>query len=282
MDELRAFADLKRRLLERLSTRVVPFRWGTAYLDAEFPTRYYSNFLLADSDLDAASPEDLIGAADEILGGAGYAHRRVVVRGEPSAARLHSGFAMNGYEAAREVVLIHRRKPDRAGALEVEEVSFDGARALIERAYREDPDLPPEVTAPFTQQHRKFELVIGARFFVAQVNGTQAGHCELFVDGADALVENVGTLERFRNKGVARSIVLRAIEAARKAGAIRTFIMADEEDWPKELYQRLGFAPLGVDVPFTKSSPAPSRATTVPGADASRIRRNRTLGPWGL
>ena len=159
-------------------------------------------------------------------------------------------------------------------------MSFDGARALIERAYREDPDLPSEVTAPFTQQHRKFELVIGARFFVAHVDGMQAGHCELFVDGAAALVENVGTLERFRNKGVARSVVLHALEAAREAGAIRTFIVADEEDWPKELYHRLGFDPLGVDVPFTKSSSAPSGATAGRGADVSRVRRNQTIGSW--
>ena len=119
MNELHAFADLERRLLERLSTRVVPFRWGTAYLDAEFPARYLSNFLLADTDLDAASPEDLIGSAEEILGGAGYAHRRVVVRGERSAARLHSGFAMNGTKPRGRSCSFIATSP--IGALEVEE-----------------------------------------------------------------------------------------------------------------------------------------------------------------
>lgn len=261
MNEFQAFADLERRLLERLSTRVVPFRWGTAYLDAEFPTRHQSNFLLADTDLHDVSADELIGVADEILGSSGYRHRLVVVRGDRTAARLRPGFAASEFEGARRVVLIHRREPDRAEVLEAEEVSFDVARALIEETYRETPDLPLEGAASFTQHHRKFELVIGSRFFVARVDGTPAARCELFVDGVDAQVENVGTSRRFRGSGVARSVVLHAVEAARKAGAMRTFVVADDEDWSKELFVGLGFDPVGVDVPFTKSPPVP------PGGD---------------
>lgn len=272
MNELRTFADLERRLLERLSTRVVPFRWGTAYLDAEFPMRYCSNFLLANTDLEVVSVEDLTGASEEILGGAGYEHRRVVLRDDRAAARLRPGFAASGFESAREVVMIHRRLPDRAGALEVEEVSFDGARALIERTYREDPDLPPEATAPFTQQHRKFELVIGARFFVARIAGTPAGHCELFVDGTDSQVENVGTLRRFRHMGVGCSVVLGAVSAAREAGARRTFIVANE-DRLKELYERLGFDQIGVDVSFSKPPSAGRRVRDQEPVDPARIAR---------
>jgi predicted N-acetyltransferase YhbS len=61
------------------------------------------------------------------------------------------------------------------------------------------------------------------------------------VDGLDAQVENVDTLEEFRGRGVARSVVLRAVEAARDADAEHVFIVADDADWPRDLYARLGF-----------------------------------------
>jgi hypothetical protein len=32
-----------------------------------------------------------------------------------------------------------------------------------------------------------------------------------------------------------------------------TFLVADDEDWPKELYARLGFEPIGRRYEFTRS-----------------------------
>lgn len=97
----------------------------------------------------------------------------------------------------------------------------------------------------FTEQQGKKERTIGARFFVGMVDGQRAGNCELYLDGRDAQVEDVGTLERFRGRGVARSVVLRAVAAARESGASKVFIVADEGDWPKYLYGRLGFDQIG-------------------------------------
>jgi ribosomal protein S18 acetylase RimI-like enzyme len=72
------------------------------------------------------------------------------------------------------------------------------------------------------------------------------------VDGLDAQVENVDTLEEFRGRGVARSVVLRAVEAARDADAEHVFIVADDADWPRELYARLGFDRVGRTRQFTR------------------------------
>ena len=44
---------------------------------------------------------------------------------------------------------------------------------------------------------------------------------------------------------MARAVVLRAIDAAREAGARNVFIVADEDDWPQRLYERLGFDRIG-------------------------------------
>jgi ribosomal protein S18 acetylase RimI-like enzyme len=232
---------------------VVPFPWGNAYLDDGLPQRYYSNFLRTETDLNDVSADDLIAAADDILGDGRYEHRLVIVRDEAAAERLTPGFAAAGFARVPEVIQLLRRQPDRPGSLEVDVVSFAEARDLILQTYHEDEQLPQTVAVPFTDHRATYERAIGARFFVAKIGGEPAGLCELYLDGEDAQVENVGTVVRFRNRGVARSVVLAACDAARAAGASRIFILADDEDWPKQLYERLGFDRLATDVGFLRS-----------------------------
>ncbi len=230
-----------------------PFEWGTAYLDDDLPQRYYSNFLRTETDLAGVSADDLIAAADEILGDDRYEHRLVIVRDEAAAERLTPGFAAAGFTRAPEVVQLLRREPDRPAALDVDVVPFAEARELILQTYIEDEQLTKELAEPFSDSRAKYETAVGARFFVARIDDEQAGLCELYLEGEDAQIENVGTIVRFRNRGVARSVVLAACEAARVAGATRVFILADDEDWPKRLYERLGFDRLATDVGFLRS-----------------------------
>jgi ribosomal protein S18 acetylase RimI-like enzyme len=259
-NELDAFAGLETRLQRRVSTRVVPFAWGEAFLDDDLPTRFYSNFLLAEGDLDGVSSRDLVGAAEEILGGGVFEHRLVIVRDAHAADRLEPGFSAAGFERSGESIKIHRRDPDRPGALHVEEARFAEIRDLIVATYLEDDHLPSELAVPFTDHRAKYERELGARFFAALVDGEPAGHCELYLDGDDAQVENVATLVRFRNRGAARSAVLAAVDAARAAGAARTYIVADDDDWPTHLYERLGFDTIGSETGFLKAPEAPAPA----------------------
>jgi len=155
--------------------------------------------------------------------------------------RLEPAFAERGYTVEQNVTMVHRRAADREPHLAVEEVPFADVKPLIHEMYRREPRMSDDNVRLFTDQHGKYELVIGARFFVVRLDGELAGDCELYVDGLDAQVENVGTLEEFRGRGIARAVVLRAVEEAREVGARRVFIVADGEDWPKDLYGRLGF-----------------------------------------
>ena len=84
-----------------------------------------------------------------------------------------------------------------------------------------------------------------ARFFGVLVDGEVVSYADLYVDGADAQVEDVGTLPEHRGKGYATAVILEAIEQARASGADFVFLVADAEDWPKELYGKLGFDELG-------------------------------------
>jgi GNAT superfamily N-acetyltransferase len=265
VDDLTRAFEFERRWFERCSTRLERFEFGVAYLDEDYRQRYFSNFLLADRKLNGASVEALIEAAELILGEAGCEHRLIILRDERWAERSAPAFRALGFTTSREVTMTHRRDPDRDADLPVELVPFAVVRPLIEEMYREDPNVPDDVALLFTEQHGKYERVAGARFFVARIDGLLAGNCELYQDGDEAQVEHVGTLERFRGRGVARSVILRAVQAARDAGARHVFIVTDEEDWPRHLYTRLGFDQIGRTWEFLR----PPLATQRPPSDPS-------------
>ena len=253
MDELARFFAMERSLLARTSTRSETIDAGVVYMDEEHPERYYSSFLLADDGMSDVSAEGLAGSAERVLGGTDARHRMVVIRDPAVAERLAPRFATLGYRASWSVVMSHRHAPDRAGDVAVREVPFAKVRPLIREMYLEDPDVPDEGADGFTEQQGKRERTVGARYYVGSVERQLAGVCELDVDGHDAQVENVGTLVRFRGRGVARSVVLRAVDAARASGADRVFIVADEDDWPKALYARLGFGTIGRTCDFLRA-----------------------------
>ena len=93
---------------------------------------------------------------------------------------------------------------------------------------------------------------VGARFFAQRLDGRIAGSCELYLEGDVAQIEDVNTLEEFRGRGVARNVVLRAAEEAARSGATFVFLFADEQDWPRHLYARLGFDEVGQSRLFTR------------------------------
>lgn len=249
MDDFDRLRAIERRRLSLLSTRAVPFDAGVAYFDDDYPERYTANRIVVSDP--AIGADELVASADDVLGGKGLAHRHVSVMDE-GGDRLAPGFRDAGYEAERVVGMVLRRPPDRPAPLPTEERSFDEVRPLTEEIYRRDLPTAPEVAARFVEQHAAWDRKLGTRRFVARIDGAFAGQCELYPFGDDAQVEFVDTLEEYRGRGVARSVVLAAVAAAHHAGAERVYIAAEDDDWPKLLYERLGFDPVGVMWDFTR------------------------------
>jgi ribosomal protein S18 acetylase RimI-like enzyme len=252
VDDLARFLAFQRRLLAGMSTRVEPFARGTAFFDDAYPERFISNFLMFDPDQPDLTAEEVIEAGDQILGGNGLPHRLLLIDGEQDGDRLAPALRANDFVAEAAVQMVLRRPPDRPADLVAEECSFAESRPLTEELYRREADIPAELISRFADQHEAWERRIGARRFVVRLDGVLAGQCELYIDGADAQVEFVDTLEEFRGRGVARAVVLDAAQAAREAGADRIFIEAADDDWPKELYGRLGFEAMARRWEFTR------------------------------
>jgi GNAT superfamily N-acetyltransferase len=243
----------EREMLRRSSTTVEPFAYGTAYRNADLPHRWSSNLLWIDADARPPGAEAVAAESDAILGGAGLSHRKVNAHGEDGAA-LAAGFLRLGWTVHRLVAMTLEREPDRATSLPVDRVTFAEARPLIETITRRWEITEDEEALCQLNRHKAvMEESVGATFFLARVDGRLAGMCELYVGDGVAQIEDVNTLEEHRGRGVARSVVLAAAETARAEGADLVFLLADEEDWPKELYRRLGFDAVGSEWEYVRT-----------------------------
>ncbi len=81
-------------------------------------------------------------------------------------------------------------------------------------------------------------------------DGVVAAYADLYLDGDTGRVEDVQTVEEHRNRGFASALVVDAVRRAHEAGASFVFLVAHEDDWPRELYGRLGFETVGRYVKF--------------------------------
>ena len=113
-----------------------------------------------------------------------------------------------------------RRTPDRPeAALEAEEIDLAALRPALEIVLQREPwATSDEVVRMLVDFRGELERHAGARFFCARVDGEIAAMCELYVRGSMAQIEDVNTLEEFRNRGLGRAVVQRAADERSDAG----------------------------------------------------------------
>ena len=242
-DDVTRIRAFERSMFERVSTRVEPFAWGTAFLDERFPKRWDSNFLWVERALEGVRVDELVAEADRVLGGAGLAHRELGGLADADGARLAPELEALGWESGPHVTMVYRREPDRWNDDLAEEVDLATVRpALIELGSRQPwGKADPASVAAMADYRAVLVEVVGARFFVVRVGRRIASVCELYARDGVAQVEDVTTFEEDRGRGYARAVVLAAVRAAREAGNDLVFLRADDTDWPKHLYAKLGF-----------------------------------------
>lgn len=181
------------------------------------------------------------------LSDASYDHLHV--EDQDSGPALVERFRGEGWNVDVDLNSVLEGEPDRrvdTGA--VIEPDEDEALALMERWVTEDETLTltPEDLAHLMEANRVTWRVRGARRLgVRSSDGRLAAITMLFSDGRTGQVEDVYVVPEARGQGFGRMLVTRGIELAREGGHELTFIVADDNDWPKQLYRKLGFDPIG-------------------------------------
>lgn len=162
---------------------------------------------------------------------------------------LEPEFRAAGWEVDVEVHSVLTGAPDRnVDTTAVIEPRQEESLALMERWIAEDETLhltPAGVRQLVEANRRTWPLRNAQRFGVRGPGGELVGTTVLFSDGRIAQVEDVYVVPEARGRGYARAMVSAAAALARQEGHELTFIVADDNDWPKQLYAKLGFEPIG-------------------------------------
>jgi ribosomal protein S18 acetylase RimI-like enzyme len=253
----RAFA-LMDRLDERTAERLEPTPYGHVVVHTRLSLVHDLNFMRAERPGDATA-EHLAAEAERVQGAAGIGHRRVDIRSAPQRERLEPQFVRLGWQPQHFVLMTLRRGPDRPSEHDVREVDEPAIRPLWAEAIRNEPYGQDERLVEQILEHRR-EIIraIPTRLFAAEVDGKLVAHAELYSERGVGQVENVVTLPAYRSLGLARALVLRAVSESRAVGNDLTFLVADGDDWPQRLYERLGFETVGSYARFLLREPGSS------------------------
>jgi ribosomal protein S18 acetylase RimI-like enzyme len=238
----RAYAFLERG--DMYGNRRLPSAVGTAvYLD-ELPKRLDANYLRVENEAEA----------EEIESEATRLGRRMVFLPDTGLGeRVAPYFHERGWIVRRTLLMAQRREAELEADLSVvEEVAEEDLRPARRALNAGMPWGAPEVMDQLFAGKHVIGRQLEARYFAVKVNGEVASYTDLYQDGPDAQVEDVGTLHEHRGRGYATAAVLGAIATARERGAEFVFLVCDYEDWPKKWYERLGFDELGYYVKLVK------------------------------
>lgn len=240
------------RLDERLSEQIVPWRGGTARLNPGLPKVWDLNVLvLEDGTLEA---EEIAHHAEEVLGAAGCDHRRVAVRDPAIGARLEPGFAQLGWETDVHVIMEHAREPDTL--VDTSLVQEIGGRTWPSRAeqIRSYPWADEDAIGQLRTLYDLHTEAANARDYAVLQDGKAVSFALLFSDGDTGMIEDVATLEAHRKRGFSRMVVTKALQVSRALHDL-TFLIADDRDWPKHFYSKLGFDAIGRHYFFLRTPP---------------------------
>jgi ribosomal protein S18 acetylase RimI-like enzyme len=214
-------------------------RLGTAVYDDRVPKRYDSNYLL----VDRLAPTTTAG---ELVADAADHDRRMIFFRDEAAAALAPRFEALGWRIDRHVFMAQRDAATRGAPADcAEELELDALRPARRRLMAEYPWATPELMDVLHEAKRLIGERVETHFFGVVVDGEVVSYADLYLEPPTAQIEDVGTLEEHRGKGYASAVVLRAADEARRGGADLVFLVADAQDWPQQLYRRLGFEPIG-------------------------------------
>ncbi len=184
-------------------------------------------------------------------------YRHVVVVDEATGERIGSAIVADGWKSDREVLMALAERPDRESDTDrVVELNTDEMLTLLGRWTSEEH---PEITSGDFDQLAEYDRREGRLwnercFGVRDSAGAPAAMTKLRFSRSTAWVEDVYTVPEERNRGHARALVTHATKLARSAGSDFTFIIADDNDWPKQLYAAIGFRPIGWQWTFHRSA----------------------------
>jgi ribosomal protein S18 acetylase RimI-like enzyme len=106
------------------------------------------------------------------------------------------------------------------------------------------PDVSDDVISQLVDRRTAYEAAVDTSYLVVRVDGEPVSRATLYRAGHVGQVEDVNTIDAYRGRGYAGACVTRGVEILQEEGCDLIFLESDADDWPRELYFRLGFTRL--------------------------------------
>lgn len=210
---------------------------------ASLPLVWSLNYVEVAGALDG---EEAAALADRHLSDLPYRHLYVT---GPTGERLAAELGGQGWRVERNVLMALASDPDhQVDTSAVVEAGETDALGLMGDWTGEMPEVrdSPEGHRQVLEACRlTWQARHAQRLGVLGPDGALAGMTMLFSDGVVAQVEDVYVVPGHRGRGLGRVLVTHAVRLAQEAGHELVFIMADDQGWPKQLYAKVGFEPVG-------------------------------------
>jgi GNAT superfamily N-acetyltransferase len=222
-------------------------RWdhGAVLRTPSAPTYWDCNFVRVESAAPGLDAPALMAAADELL--AGMEHRKIEVEDEAAGARLRPAFAAAGWHTERLAVMLRTGPPPPAPA-GVDEVPLAATRDLRAEWYVHGAS-DAEAMHRLAAEQEPIGARLGLRALVIRDDGRPIAFATLAPGDGAVEIDLLYVTPAHRGRGLGASLVHAALAAG---GAERAWIEADDEDRPRRLYERLGFATVWRRHAFTR------------------------------
>jgi ribosomal protein S18 acetylase RimI-like enzyme len=138
-------------------------------------------------------------------------------------------------------------KPNREALIEtVDERTIDTFNRIRTGAF----GTPPAIASAFAEVYTRTVSRKAITHYVAYVSGERVGTTTLISAKGVGGIFNVGTLEGYRRRGIATSLMLRAIADSKAKGNHTLFLSVIKDGGAERLYENLGFRRLFVQVSY--------------------------------
>jgi ribosomal protein S18 acetylase RimI-like enzyme len=217
-----------------------PWAHGTVLRAARYPTYYNFNLVRVEEDPEMGA-EELAAFADGAL--AGLAHRRIDFEQiEPAQAR-RAELERMGWKATA-LVWMHHTDPSAVAAgegVEVEEAPY-GAVDDLRLAWHLEDFAGSAYDEGFRAGAQEVAEKRDVRMLIVREGGEPVSFAQVERSGDQAEITQVYVHPDYRGGGRGTAMTRAAIRSA--ANVRHLWIIADDEDRPKRLYERLGFKPV--------------------------------------
>ena len=225
---------------------------GEWFRARSLPHVYDANHVVVLEHGFAMSLQEVSAAADEIQ--AGLPNRIVEFVTCPESEPLAAAFRNAGWLEEPLGVMVRGREPDRrvdtSSVRVVDESSMRPARAA---SIIGEPWATLDAVAQVREKQERVARGVLTTPLGVIDEGMVVSFWEVYRVDEIALIESVATVPDHRRRGYTRAVVTRALELT--ADRRPVFLLMDPDDWPQQLYARLGMDDVGRIARFRKALP---------------------------